>query len=328
MSRRGPRTRGFTLIELLVVIAIIAVLIALLLPAVQQAREAARRSQCKNNLKQIGIAVQSYHDTHNCFPPGGITAGACCSTLSNTTWTIAILPYMDQANLYNMYNQNRTNEDASNQAVREKTVPTYLCPSDVFSVGLVIPDSGPGNSAGLRYAAGSYRTVSGMTDHNPATLYWDSDDGAGLKNQNLRGMMHATGSKGLKTESFKNVTDGTSNTILVGEYATATKPERRTFWAYTYTSYNESTVCPICGNKTLIPDYNKCGSIPNPAAPAGSVADTDNFNPCKRAWGSMHVGGLHFVLGDGSVRFISNNINMNVLGSLASIANAEVIPDF
>ena len=106
MSKRRIK-HGFTLIELLVVIAIIAILIALLLPAVQQAREAARRTQCRSNLKNIALAIMNYEEQNTTFPPGNITMGPCCGTRSLTTWAISILPMLEQSNLYGRYNFNR-----------------------------------------------------------------------------------------------------------------------------------------------------------------------------------------------------------------------------
>src|SRR5438105_1538075 len=117
LSRR--RWYGFTLIELLVVIAIIAVLIGLLLPAVQKVREAANRMSCQNNLKQIGLALHNYHDTNSRFPPGGVTNGQCCSTPSGPTWTIYLLPYIEQDNLYKQYDFTIPNEGNADPKQRE-----------------------------------------------------------------------------------------------------------------------------------------------------------------------------------------------------------------
>ena len=120
--------RGFTLIELLVVIAIIAVLIALLLPAVQQAREAARRTQCRNNLHQIGLALHNYHDTHNCFPPGQVDRGET-STMHHS-WMTLILPFVDETALYNAYNFDLVSWGSTNLTVTGSTLAQYNCPSD------------------------------------------------------------------------------------------------------------------------------------------------------------------------------------------------------
>jgi prepilin-type N-terminal cleavage/methylation domain-containing protein len=124
--------RAFTLIELLVVIAIIAILIALLLPAVQQAREAARRTQCRNNMHQLGLALHNYHDTHNCFPPGRVE-GATNRDIEHS-WLTQILPFMDESSLYNAYNFARHCLDVANTTVGQSTLAQYLCPSDQAGV--------------------------------------------------------------------------------------------------------------------------------------------------------------------------------------------------
>ena len=138
----SQRKRGFTLVELLVVIAIIGVLVALLLPAVQAAREAARRMSCGNNLKQLGLALHNYHDTFNTFPPGGITPGNCCGTPSAATWTIFILPFIEETALQNQYNFNVWNRDPVNAQVRESFIKAYLCPSDLNKRRTERPESG------------------------------------------------------------------------------------------------------------------------------------------------------------------------------------------
>jgi len=311
--------RGFTLIELLVVIAIIAILVALLLPAVQQAREAARRSQCQNNLKQIGLALHNYHDVYRCFPPGGVTIGRCCGTPSRISWTISLLPYLDQSNLFNRYNSNLPNEHTANKFVREQYVDVYRCPSDVSTDKLAIPASGPGRR--LQYAPGSYRAVSGRTRRHPNWAdneqIW-RDGGFAYR---FRGLLHHTGTGSARPERMADCTDGTSNTVCVGEYHTRTNNRRRTFWAYTYTSYNQSSICPECGNRTLLADYDKCRRT----RPCGGNSCS---NPCKRGFGSMHPGGIQFLLADGSARMFSVNTNMYVLGGMASICGNELPGQF
>src|SRR4051812_7236522 len=121
MKKVAPSTppRGFTLVELLVVIAIIGTLVALLLPAVQMGREAARRASCINNLRQIGTAIHLYHEYNGAFPPGGVSPSPCCSASSFTSWTIQILPFLEQKALYGLYNQSAANDSKANKAVRE-----------------------------------------------------------------------------------------------------------------------------------------------------------------------------------------------------------------
>ncbi len=311
MSDPSSRRRGFTLIELLVVIAIIAILIALLLPAVQQAREAARRSQCKNNLKQLVLAIHNYHDTSRSFPPGEITIGGCCSTPSGTNWAISILPFMDQAPLYKQYNFNLPNENSANSPVVQQNLAVQNCPSDINAGSLMKPESGLGS--GLNYRMSSYRAVGGKTDANGQ--WWDS--GEGSLPVNWKGPLHMIGQHNWRPESMRDITDGPSNTLMIGEMHTQTHPRRGTFWGYSYTSYNSSDIS-FTQPRTLIPDYDRCVSI----------GGTGGSNACKRGWGSFHTGGIQFALCDGSVRFISVNINMNTLGNLATVGGNEVVGQF
>ncbi|MCS7304743.1 MAG: DUF1559 domain-containing protein [Thermoguttaceae bacterium] len=311
--------QAFTLVELLVVITIIGILIALLLPAVQAAREAARRAQCQNNLKQIGLALHNYHQAAGCFPPGKITEGRCCDRPSMITWTISILPYLEQQALYDRYDQRKFNEDPENQFVREAMVQAYMCAVEEGVRELDYPESGPG--ASLRYRRGSYRAMEGMTDGGG---WWDSHEGSYLP-MSQRGVLHVVADRAraewspsevprpLTTETIENIRDGTSNTLLVGEMATRTRPRRRTFWAYAYTSYNTSAAVPQ--SRTLLGDYDQCSAI------GGAGGD----NPCKRGWGSYHPGVIQFVLCDGSVRPISQQIDINVFCALATIAGGEAV---
>jgi prepilin-type N-terminal cleavage/methylation domain-containing protein len=314
---------GFTLIELLVVIAIIAILIGLLLPAVQKVREAALRLQCQNNLKQIGLALHGFHDANGTFPPGGVTNGPCCDTQSGATWTIHILPYLEQEPLYKQYDFTVPNEHRNNQAVRQTFVKVYTCPADINARQLIQPESGPGSS--LLYATGSYRAMEGRTD---GSAWFDAEDGR-IFPLGWRGVLHSTADPhepvpfpagwtppAYGRERIANITDGTSNTLMVGEYSTRTNPHRTTFWAYTYTSYNQSAVVPP-QSRQLLNDYVRCTVI----------GGADGDNPCKRGWGSFH-GDVHFVLADGSVRVVRTTMDMFLFAALATIANGEVVTEF
>ncbi len=319
MRCRRVAPKGFTLIELLVVIAIIAILIALLLPAVQQAREAARRTQCKNNLKQIGLALHNYHDTFNIFPPGNVTMGPCCGTPSLINWAISILPYIDQANLQQTYNFNLPNEDPINQKALQQSIPAYNCPSDINAGQQMTPGSGPHNNQ--KWAMSSYRGMGGVGWTTGGYAYrrqWDSSDilHANATSQK-RGMLHWAGGDLARNPAGKyppprmrDVIDGTSNTLFVGEYHTTTTPRRGTFWGYTYTSFVLSTATPEA--RTLLADYDKCAS-------------QGDSNPCKRGFGAIHAGGvINFLLADGSVRNLTPNIDMGIYTAAATIAGGEV----
>ena len=313
MARRAihvskTQRAAFTLVELLVVIAIIAILIALLLPAIQQVREAARRSHCTNNLKQLTLALQNHHDAKGRFPPGGITKGTCCSTKSYTNWAIEILPYIEMASLYKQYRQDKYNEDPENQVVRETSVPTFQCPSEMGVDSLEKPDSGPGGTwsgqSGINYRRGSYRAMSGRSE---GSTWWDTDQNTAAK-RHWRGALHTTGMNGLEAENIKNIIDGTSNTLMLGETSTMSHQNRRTFWAYTYGPYIHSAATPQ--ERIFWVDYDRC------IAASGAGGE----NPCKRGWGSFHPKGLQFSFCDGSVTFISNEIDLETFCRLATIA--------
>jgi len=314
MTKR--HSTGFTLVELLVVIAIIGILIALLLPAVQSARESARRAHCTNNLKQIGLAVLEYLEAKKCFPPGGITEGPCCGTKSRVSWTISILPFLDQQALYNRYDMDAYNEDPENAFVRESLLSVYVCPSELEARELDRPESGPGRN--LQYRRGSYRGNEGRSIQGGGVYAWDGPTGAAnsmSKHQpgGWRGPLITVGHMEFDVVFDGEIRDGLTNTLLVGEMASRTHPRRRTFWAYSYTSYNKSAV--VAQSRVLLGDYDRCVSI-------GGVGGS---NPCKRGWGSYHRGGLLFVLCDGSVQWINNTIDINVMARLATIAGHETV---
>ncbi len=313
---RLPRRRAFTLIELLVVIAIIAILIGLLLPAVQKVREAAARMSCSNNLKQLALGCHNYHDAMNKLPPGGVTEGNCCGTNSKTNWAIEILPYIEQGPLFTRYDNNFANEATQNKFVREQRVKTYECPSDATPGGFALGRPASGNGSGLDYMAGSYRAVSGKANLSAPLGWFDNSEGLGLP-QTYRGPLHTVWTaRGLGQESLTGIVsgDGTSNTLMFGEYHTKTNPRRRSFWAYTYTSYNQSSV--HAASHTYLNDFARCEEI-------SASLGLDN-RPCRRSFGSFHTSGSNWGMTDGSVRFISTSTDMTMLSNMATIAGGEV----
>lgn len=340
LSSKNRRT-AFTLIELLVVIAIIAVLIGLLLPAVQKVREAANRMSCTNNLKQIGMGLHSHHEVKASLPPGGMQSGPN-GTACYSTWAIEILPYLEQETLYKQYDQTKFNHDKnsgkvpSNWWVGNQRVKSYECPSDILAGKLEQPASGP--DSGNVWMHGSYRGNSGKGNSNNADTAWDTFEPqywpAGTPNQTFKGPLHGTAAafngvpaqtasgSGVSVsvmggpERFASVTDGLSNTILAGECTFTDVTRRATFWAYTYASYNQSSF--LTESRILNNSYNKCWK-PDGVNPGGAGQD----NPCKRGWGSMHAGGMNMLLCDGSVRFLSFNIDINLLADMATIAGGE-----
>src|SRR5262245_25893481 len=268
---------------------------------------------CQNNLKQIVLAVHNYESAYGQLPPGGVTEGFCCGTPSGTTWAIEILPYLEQDNLYKRYVQQvgastATNEMSVNTPVVRHPLKIFTCPSDENAYRLIQPESGPGN--GLNYMTGSYRAVSGYSD---GSAFWDNADALSLPRW-WRGALHAVWvARGLTPERMAGIKDGTSNSVMFGEYSTQTNPRRTTFWAYTYTSYNQSSTVPQ--SRMMLNDYTRCQQI----------AGFGGTNACKRAFGSFHSGGtINFAFCDGSVRGISTNIDVTVYGALGSIAGREV----
>jgi prepilin-type N-terminal cleavage/methylation domain-containing protein len=210
MARIQTRKRGFTLIELLVVIAIIAVLIALLLPAVQNAREAARRISCKSNLKQLGIALHSYHETHRAFPPGYIAGGPDPTDHSNYFgWASMLLPYVDQQTLYSKLDFNVDIDEGVNAGLVRTTLAIFRCPTDVYKETITSAHSV------VTYGVSNYPGVSGQVACEQT--------GGGMFGLNTRTRM-------------RDITDGSSQTFAVGERVgnQAPIPDRAPVWAGVY----------------------------------------------------------------------------------------------
>lgn len=288
------RKKGFTLIELLVVIAIIAVLIALLLPAVQQAREAARRTQCKNNLKQIGLALHNYHDTAKMFPSLEIQDAAFMSSANNNwggyagNWLTLILPYIDQAPMYNSINFGAYWNAGNNYLAFKQKYNAYTCPSNPVQDQIWST-----NSHIVHYYA-----MAGGTNSPPGGLERITWANGGTGNDNWKGIFFHS-----SNISMAGITDGTSNTVAVAEalgyqpssltsLATVADGRGMQFSAVTCTQYQINTI-------------NRWFSA-----------------------GSYHVGGCHVLMADGAVRFISQNINASTWQNLGGKGDGNVVGDF
>jgi len=355
---------GFTLIELLVVIAIIAILIALLLPAVQQAREAARRSTCRNNLKQYGIALHNYHDIHNMLPMGANLSDAG-SISRRYNANVSLLPYIEQSALFNMISSGGTAASVNgtqnfapfggepwnaNYLPFTRKVSLFLCPSD--------PDS----MQGAPMAQTSYVFSRGDSIQN-------NNRWAGNLGHGLRGMFCAIGdapNDGTfgRCVRFRDVTDGLSNTIAVSERVKAQANadnikdgampmgfgdafRNNPSLIYGQVDGNgriTSSILRVSGLRWAdgAPAYTGCTTTLGPNSPNALNSTSDQadgvFDPSSR-----HVGGVHVLMGDGAVRFVSENIHTGntttgsplsgespygVWGALGSISGGEVVSDF
>lgn len=297
---------GFTLVELLVVIAIIGTLIALLLPAVQAAREAARRMQCTNNLKQLGLGIQNYHDAHGLVPLN--SRAATDGGTVYVSWMTGILPYVEQQNLFNKINFKVSATNAANVPIFQTKISAYLCPSDAFTPpNGQLPErrdlmtSGAVTSykacAGSNWNYGDHVGISsskGLNSGNPNGLEW----GNGLICSN-RFAPHTPQLR------FASVTDGLSNTFAVGEAVPYWC--RWTWWG----GPNASTA--TCG----IPlNYRKGLATVDLHAQWSDWSRTYSFF-------SLHPGGGNFAMVDGSVHFISDTINIALYRGLATVSGAE-----
>ena len=340
---RGGKS-GFTLIELLVVIAIIAVLIALLLPAVQQAREAARRTQCKNNMKQLGLAMHNYHDTHGRFaqmvwydpwqPDPRIAGGVNDWTNgSNGSWMVRILPFIDQGSLYNTFDFDKTgptcafplpaNWNCSPEAQRNpltgtphylKPIPAYMCPTTPLGA----TDSGRAKATYAISIGNSHMGTQGdcgQNKYNSCGL-GVSHHGDGDRSQHASGI----GLRGPWSASIREIPDGTSNTIMCGETVPECSDHHWNGWLHFNASWAATTAplnFPIhCQNRGRV----KPESIPG--------CHDWNDHAFSQGFNSEHTGGVHVTLCDGSVKFVSQNIDYLTLQKLGERQDGQTVGEF
>lgn len=311
---RSFRHSGFTLIELLVVMAIIGILVALLLPAVQQAREAARRVQCRNNLKQLGLALHNYHDVQRSFPPGVIhgdyrgsgSPWAGSGRLEfGWGWTVSVLPYFEQSAITNQLDLSSTRfpfggvfAENGNVEFPRTVLPLLLCPS---APGVRVLDVGTRlNRERILWARTDYLGVADSTNA------WQN-----ALEQTYRGNGLLFNHSSVR---FGHITDGTSNTLFVGEGTSQTtndtkRPGARWYWA----SHNITD---------LHAGINGPGTVP-----ADSITLTTG-RPPGPGFASYHTGGAFFLLADGSARFVSDSTDQTLLEAAGTRSAGDIVTDF
>ena len=329
---RTIRSRGFTLIELLVVIAIIAILIALLLPAVQQAREAARRTQCKNNMKQIGLALQNYHDVHRSFPQGQtrLPYNHCCGG----NWRVQILPMLEQTSVYSQIDFSSNYNFAANaygysggaEVFRGLVINAFLCPSSTLNP---LDDSVINNNQkGLVH---HYVGISGSLGVN----------GGPDITTDYGGIVRGNGILGINRHSrFRDATDGTSNTIIVAEQSgqVNVSGSRKNVTSNYYGGWSglaggnvnttDRTGRPHWGAGTTCLRYKLNLGAGNNSVAASAIPGADNTWDFNTVLNSFHTGGIHISLADGSGRFVSENTDFSILQRLCSMNDGETIGEY
>ncbi len=321
------RSRGFTLIELLVVIAIIAVLVALLLPAVQQAREAARRTQCRNNLKQMGLAIANYEEMYGTYPASGLPSRGPGSWAWGHAWGVALLTFVDQEGLRTQFDFHGVNSSHTGLIYTGYNVdngrllsglkqPWLFCPSsplpEMGLMGQTIPANG--------VQTPTYTAITGASNH-PSVVNYDG-------NQNIHAASGLQSQGGVllpyRCLRQRDVTDGTSNAMLIGEQSdycvrsNGQKVDCRSDHAHGFTMgvamtdtrfFNSTTVRYAINEKS----YSLTGVV---------------FYGANNPVQSAHAGGAHVLLGDGGARFLSESMNLQTVHNLSNRDDGNVVEDY
>lgn len=320
----SARRRGFTLIELLVVIAIIAVLVAILLPAVQQAREAARQSQCKNNLKQLGLALHNYTETSGQFPPGGFYNGNIIAaqnwSFNRANFLVMLLPHFDQTALYNRIDFTFTQhldlqtQPGTTQLLCQTVVANLLCPSDDTDGKF----SGGQNTSGGMRACTNYGGNLGAQNFSVCGTGWNTVNGNG--SQTHGDSLDANLISGVLghypwSAKIRDIVDGTSNTIALGEVRPKCSTHLQNGWMHMNSLWIGTT-----------------GGINAPTCPGepgyGTGCNTTTSWGTAQAFKSRHAGGAHVTLCDGSVRFLAQEINYATLQMLGDRRDGRPLGEF
>lgn len=295
MQQYSAKRAGFTLIELLVVIAIIAILIALLLPAVQQAREAARRTQCKNNLAQMTIALHNYQSTYSVLPPGVVNETGPISNEAvgyHMSWLVQLLPFADHEPMFRLIDFNVPAYADENAAVRERSVSFWQCPSNWS------PESGRSETAVSSYAA-----VTGGKD-----VPTDIDNG---------GLFFLNSSVG-----YEEIRDGASNTIMIGERRMDDAP------ADVDLGWMSGTSATLRNSGVMINSEGQSPSYENGWDESESESEPPTVDLATGGFSSFHWGGAQFGLADGSVRFLSENIDPTLFSNLGEREDGQMTGEF
>jgi prepilin-type N-terminal cleavage/methylation domain-containing protein/prepilin-type processing-associated H-X9-DG protein len=314
-AMRAGRVRAFTLVELLVVIAIVGVLIALLLPAVQAAREAARRITCQNHLKQIGLALQNYHAAKRVFPPGAIWGPGGYYEGSRAGNWLFLFPFIEEGAIYDRINWGGgTILMITNGELAEQASPVFRCPSGNFL------DHGPPQWSAVNSALTNYQPLFGETQLDGLTAY---DATAPPLDMKRLAVFHVN-----RCISIAKITDGTSKTMAVSEYLNGPQNKKRgLLWGdfsaaynglYTHTTPNSTIKDRTYGDV--------CGDLPMENLPCEAINDNDHLDKYAAAR-SQHAGGVNVLFCDGSVRFVDSMVDLSLWQNLGFIADGSVVTD-